>query len=100
MTVSMPTHWHLAQSQPRLTTLVTRLINLAVVARCLGYSPRYVQRIAADQGRPPSERKYPEATHERFPPFVKDGNRKGYFVTEQTLAAFFRRRGRVWEPPL
>ena len=77
---------------------MTRLLRLAVVARALGdYSPDYVRRIAADQGRPPQERRYPEATHERFPPFIKDGNRRSYCIAAQTFDVWMARRGRRWE---
>lgn len=76
------------------------LIPLCVVAETLGLRPSYVRKIAADQGRPVSERRYPLATHERFPPFVHDGNSKKYFVPAATWAAHLRWRGRVWMQPM
>jgi hypothetical protein len=76
---------------------VTRLVPLRAVAKALGdLSPDYVRQIASDQGRLPSERRYPEATHRRFPPFTKDGNGKSWVVPEQTLIAHLRRRGKQW----
>lgn len=74
-----------------------RLIPLRVVADKLGLKPSYVRKIAADQGRYPH--KYPEATHERFPPFFRDGN-SGWFTTETTLNLHLRKRGEVWETSL
>ena len=79
---------------------MSRLLTLATVANVLGYAPAYVRRIAADQGKPPAERRYSNAYHERFPQFIRDGNRKTYFVTEGSFNAWMARRGRKWEVAL
>ncbi len=79
---------------------MSRLLNLSVIARALGYSSDYLRKLAVDQGRPANERRFPEATHERFPQFIRDGNRRTYFVTEQSFNAFMTRRGRKWEVAL
>lgn len=75
---------------------MTRILTLRVVAEALGYSPRYVQQIATDQGKPPAERQYPEATHRRFPQFEKNGNRCSYVVPEARFVAFMRKLGKQW----
>jgi len=78
-----------------------RLIPLRIVAQQLGsYSPDYVRQIAADQGRPPNERKFPAETHAHWPPFVQDGPARRWFASEQHVIALEQKRNRKLESSL
>lgn len=75
---------------------MTRLIPLRVVAQTEGYQPSYVSKIARDQERPAEDRRFPQHTHDRFPPFFKEEGRRDYFTTETEYRALRAKRGQNW----
>lgn len=71
-----------------------RLIPLETVSEVMAVSRATLWKIAADQGRPESERRFPRHTHERFPQFIKDGRR--WKVIEHEFRALMERRAAAW----